>query len=389
VTLITPDLNYSCTMCGGCCKRWGIDAEDAVRADIGGTALKDANGGKTFRRIGGRWYTEMTSGGECVFLMDNACRIHGELGGGRKPLTCMLFPYMFADTPDGAYVGVSFACPSVLANEGAPVREDAGLEGLLEEARKAGKVRNTKPTLYGCELPWATYMMLESKLAELFAGAGTVREALILGFILVRDARARTDGLDVYLQDVTLDGLRRGAGDGSYDPAVRKSVMAACLATQLMDKAGGAASLKAVSNYLNILSGSKPVAVGAFGVSVVPDRLLEVEWSESELVGRYFRHLVFRKALASGGDVYDSICLMVLSYASVEWYAKAAALGTGRRSVNPGDIARAVGLVERGFVTHDSTYSRVLNSMFTGPMLHKFFRSGDFAEDMLSRGIKS
>jgi Fe-S-cluster containining protein len=388
MTLIAPDLNYACTMCGGCCKRWGIDAEDSVRADVGGSALKDVNRGRLFRRIGGRWYTEM-AGGECVFLRDNACRIHGELGGVRKPLTCRLFPYMFTDTPDGAYVGVSFACPSVLANEGAPVREDAGLEGLLEEARKAGKAPQAKPMLRGRELPWRTYMLLESKVAGLLGSCDTVREGLMLGFSLIDGACRHAEDLKGYLEGADMETLRRGRGDGRYDEGVRKAVMAAALSTQLMDKAGGAASLKAVSNYLNILNGSKPVAVDALGVSVVPDRLRGVEWSESELVGRYFRHLVFRKVLASGGDAYDSFCLMVLSYASVEWYAKAAALGAGRRSVSPGDIARSVGVVERGFVTHDSTYSRILDSYVTGPMLHKFFRSGDFAQNMLSLGVKS
>jgi Fe-S-cluster containining protein len=61
--------------------------------------------------------------GACGFLtQEGRCRIHEALGADRKPLSCRLFPFRFHPIgPDNTDVVVtaSFACPTVLANEGA------------------------------------------------------------------------------------------------------------------------------------------------------------------------------------------------------------------------------------------------------------------------------
>lgn len=58
--------------------------------------------------------------GACGFLSpENRCRIHEELGGSRKPLTCRMFPYRFHPVDDALVVTTSFCCPTTIANVGA------------------------------------------------------------------------------------------------------------------------------------------------------------------------------------------------------------------------------------------------------------------------------
>lgn len=69
--------------------------------------------------------------GACGFLSaENRCRLHEELGGRRKPLTCRLFPYSFHPIPGAVIVKTSFGCPSVVANQGERIATGAALEEI-------------------------------------------------------------------------------------------------------------------------------------------------------------------------------------------------------------------------------------------------------------------
>ncbi|MFI5007965.1 MAG: YkgJ family cysteine cluster protein [Solirubrobacterales bacterium] len=140
--LFDPDQRFTCSQCGNCCRRGWEIAVSAGEAEL------------YHRSEAGRWFREATDGAEgatrdpfepissglhrirkradgaCGFLsLENRCRIHEELGGDRKPLTCRLYPFQFHETVAGPVMTASFACPTIVANEGAPVR--AGLQALL------------------------------------------------------------------------------------------------------------------------------------------------------------------------------------------------------------------------------------------------------------------
>lgn len=69
--------------------------------------------------------------GACGFLSpSNRCRIHEELGAARKPLTCRVFPYSFHPTPSAVIVTTSFGCPTIAANEGAPLGAGAAFADI-------------------------------------------------------------------------------------------------------------------------------------------------------------------------------------------------------------------------------------------------------------------
>jgi hypothetical protein len=51
----------------------------------------------------------------------NRCRLHEELGGLRKPLTCRMFPYRFHPVAEDVLVTTSFCCPTTIGNSGEPL----------------------------------------------------------------------------------------------------------------------------------------------------------------------------------------------------------------------------------------------------------------------------
>src|SRR5262245_44884552 len=130
--------NFTCSQCGRCCRRpWEIvvtpseaesyrkrQAERWYREKAGGPEgsprdpFEPIPGTRGFHRIKKR------DDGACGFLSpENRCRLHEELGGARKPLTCRMFPYRFHPVDDSVRVTTSFCCPTTIANAGAPIEK--------------------------------------------------------------------------------------------------------------------------------------------------------------------------------------------------------------------------------------------------------------------------
>ena len=102
--------------------RWFRDAVDAPEGE-GGDPFEPIPGWRGHQRIRKR------ADGACGFLsMDNRCRLHEELGGARKPLTCRVFPYRFHPAPEAVIVTTSFGCPTVVANQGELVNSGRALD---------------------------------------------------------------------------------------------------------------------------------------------------------------------------------------------------------------------------------------------------------------------
>jgi lysine-N-methylase len=126
---------FTCSQCGLCCRRgWDIAVS---AAEVEG--YRRAHAERWFREEGGspaepfeavpgmpgRFRISKREDGSCGFLSAaNRCRIHEELGGARKPLSCRLFPFRVQASPGGeAVVTSSFCCPTIARNEGAPLAE--------------------------------------------------------------------------------------------------------------------------------------------------------------------------------------------------------------------------------------------------------------------------
>jgi Fe-S-cluster containining protein len=127
-----PGQRFSCAQCGRCCRRTTVLVttgeveayrkagaarwfrEDDGAAEGGADPFEPIPGHAPLLRIRKR------QEGTCGFLSpEGRCRIHEVLGADRKPLACRMFPFRFRQVDDEAVVSVSFACPTVIANQGA------------------------------------------------------------------------------------------------------------------------------------------------------------------------------------------------------------------------------------------------------------------------------
>jgi len=133
---LDPEQRFTCRQCGRCCRRgWDIalttgeveayrrakaarfyrereDAPEGAEED----PFEPIPGHPAYHRIRKR------ADGACGFLSpQNRCRIHEELGGAQKPLTCRLFPFRFHPGETATLVTASFSCPTVGRNDGALV----------------------------------------------------------------------------------------------------------------------------------------------------------------------------------------------------------------------------------------------------------------------------
>ncbi len=137
--IFSQDQRFTCAQCGRCCRRATVPIT-AGEAD----AYRKAGAARWFREV---VTDDVTSGrdpfepipahapllrirkradGACGFLSPQGlCRIHEEMGADRKPLACRLFPFRFHSTSDGDVATASFACPTVIANEGATLPSQA------------------------------------------------------------------------------------------------------------------------------------------------------------------------------------------------------------------------------------------------------------------------
>ncbi len=136
ISLTLPTIqNWSCHNCGGCCRQHAIEITEEERqrilaqgwteadSTLTGQALFEWHAGPPWAK---RYQLAHQADGACVFLDERGlCRIHAKFGEPAKPLACRLYPYAFH--PAGKHVTVSlrFSCPSVVANRGRLMSQNA------------------------------------------------------------------------------------------------------------------------------------------------------------------------------------------------------------------------------------------------------------------------
>lgn len=165
-----PDARFSCHMTGACCKcDYGIALPMAaqalidaipwekVRPELKGTQLAVRSDGQL----------QLKDNHEaCRFLDEHdQCLIHKTLG--RQPFgPCAVFPFAFAQTPEGVAVSTSLICGSVRNRLGPLLAER---QATVRERLFLAKVRNPDgfrlaPAL---EIPWETFCQVETLLVTL------------------------------------------------------------------------------------------------------------------------------------------------------------------------------------------------------------------------------
>jgi len=174
--LIDAEQNFTCRSCGECCRR----AFDIVVTTAEKQRYDEAKADRWFRESPGSETGARTSpfefagagllrirkrpDGVCGFLSDeNRCRIHEELGGSAKPLTCQMFPFSFDPVRDETRVSVSFCCPTVVKNDGRSL--DLQQKELGDLASRWRRIHNPSDR----PLEWVRGMTLDPELLESMA----------------------------------------------------------------------------------------------------------------------------------------------------------------------------------------------------------------------------
>jgi hypothetical protein len=194
-----PDARFSCHMSTACCKHdfeitLPPEAQVLIDAMPWQTLAPHLSGTRLTERPDGKLQLKATNE-TCRFLgARGQCLIHQTLG--RQPFgACSVFPYAFAQTPEGIAVSLSPICGSTRLGLGsAPLdREDELREKLAQaEPRRTDAYRLT-PKM---EVPWESFRDIEKALCDcLTAETLPMRRRLYIGTQLL-GALSRGEPID-------------------------------------------------------------------------------------------------------------------------------------------------------------------------------------------------
>ena len=159
ISLTLPTIqNWSCHNCGGCCRQHAIEVTEEERQRIlsQGWTPNDGTpiGNALFERHAGppwakRYRLSHQADGACVFLNEQGlCRIHAKFGEAAKPLACRIYPYAFHPAGKQVTVSLRFSCPSVVANRGRSMKQNADeIKQLARAIVPEGHERTPPPAL--------------------------------------------------------------------------------------------------------------------------------------------------------------------------------------------------------------------------------------------------
>lgn len=213
VNRVHSEQRYDCLSCGkGCKMPWKIKVKPERIPGIqlttrfqqvqkeGYTPLPVMNG---VQQVGRR------EDASCVFLVDNLCAIHSELGFKAKPQICQLFPFFNVNTPDGRYFSVSFACPAVLSNQGRPLEEHIpSVEESLKEDIQPPMPEDTEvPITETSSIAWEEYLELEKQLADCWEQENPVKALLLAAVRLIEQAGALDLQAEIQNQEILQEAL--------------------------------------------------------------------------------------------------------------------------------------------------------------------------------------
>ncbi len=148
--------------------------------------------------------------GACGFLSaDNRCRLHEELGGASKPLTCRMFPFKFHPVSASVVVTASFGCPTIVENRGELVSGDAMRRALEATYREhpVTAVANQRQFVAGRSIDATSIRIIRESLLRMLARADDPSTSL--GARGTIDLRANVQRIAQALDDLTRSRVLR------------------------------------------------------------------------------------------------------------------------------------------------------------------------------------
>lgn len=403
--------NWSCHNCGGCCRQHGIYITDAEHERIqqqGWTAADGIPVGQPIFVKMGSWLTKPwwrlahQPDGACVFLDERGlCRIHAKFGEAAKPLACRIYPYAFHPGGKKVVVSLRFSCPSVVRNQGTPVREQSKeLRQLARQVVPENVTEARAPDLTrGTHLGWPDFLRFVSALEATFADeraaflSKLLRSVMWIGVVeQSRFDKVLGDRLDEFLR------LIRQAADAETPddvtplmsrvarPSAAGRVQFRLLAGHYArsdtyaSERGAKARWQLLQNQLRLTRGRGNLPPVQACFREVPFDALEQPFGlpaeADKLFTRYF--LVKLQGLHFCGRPYYNVPLvegfysLALVYPCVLWLARWLAVSDSRTVLSIDDVGRALSIAD-----HHHGYSPALGTWGFRKRVQSLAKLGD------------
>lgn len=383
-------LNYACERCGWCCRQEGIPISEAEQRRIAATPWAEVEPELADKELWkplphGRSSSDAplqlgyTPGLGCVFLTEKGlCRIHSHVSESAKPLRCRVFPFSFADTPSGVYVGARFSCPAVAFGRGRPLVHE---EGLLR--RQARSVRRTiglprfdeEVTVRAGEtIPWEDYLELEAALTRVLFRDELPLKRRLLAFHeftgLLGEAQFEKVRGERFKEFVELleEGLLLEAQGKEFParPGRLHRMLFRLFNLQFQQRgeilAGGRRVWRGIRGRLRmtkraaqLLAGRGTIPLddfpGSFSIRELAGvRLHDFALENENALSRFMAAKLFGKQIFGrmfyGYSLLDGLRFLMLTAGSALWYARAHALARGAEETRYEDIVEGIRYVD-------------------------------------------
>jgi Fe-S-cluster containining protein len=378
-------VNYDCECCGWCCRQYDITLSEAehhrlkqldwpeLEPELAGRKLweplQDRNSPDTWRLC------HRPDGQGCHFLSaENHCLMHAHVGELGKPIGCCVFPFTFAQTPTGVYVGTRFSCLAVAHGRGQPVIHREGfLRKQLALVEKGGNLSVYPDVVKFTDkrtLPWADYLRLEETLIGILLrdDIAILRRIFILfKFVeILRNAKVenvRGRRFVEFLHSLEMGLVAEGCEDdlpGQLKGINKILFRQFCFLSQ--QRAGGAyreyGVCKKISYRLRNLKRSIQYAFalgspvldeypGPFPLRGIQDvRVPALDPDAETALSRFLAAKMYGKQyfgkLFFGYSLFDGLNFLLLSVGAIMWHARALALARGNNAVESEDIIESI-----------------------------------------------
>jgi len=402
--LLPSSYNFSCSSCSHCCRAWTIsispDVEEILHNTDWGAAGEQLAGVELFTKLNGTPCFAKQDDGACIFLTDdNLCIIHKHLGEDKKSLVCRIFPFSFVNTPDATHLFISFACPSVIANQGNPLETQRDYLQMLAAKSPAysltlpDQVRLTRD----CKVGWAAYPVIEEGFQSFFSDTRHSRyHRLLAGHFFLERIIAKTPSGSTGEEAAKMISTLRTEETASFwekaealepEPRQRQNLLrAAVIGPRELSYKN---TIRSILTSMKIVFSTGTIRLDTIGVTVKPKLIDQVSTSlfrdgELPALDRYLEHFLFRKSLLFPNPMLDNYRFLLLSLSLIKWYAAVNAVAEERATASEDDFNKGIEIVERHYVSHSRYYKSLLDRSTTSMAMQMFFNNPRFPATSLA-----
>ena len=418
--IIQDDVKFNCQMCGKCCSDfWEIPIDDETYAKL--VKINWSEYDKRFERIhpfieaeqentkqskheGSYNHSFQMINHKCCFLTtNNRCIIHSFFGPDMKSQVCKEFPFRFIDTQKGVYTGLSFACSSIVENQGKSLKEQEDLlQNIYQKRFHKCSVSEEISLNKKFEISWDIYLEIEKAIFEIVdRDFLSIEKRLIAVHILLNMIAMALDQIVKKPEDFKADLIP------SIIESFRKqnynlifSVLSKMKGSQLVQRMllgillsfrSGTAVKRSrfgtlfflLKCYLKHSFRLGLINIYPIDIKIKFAQLKEIRYPADDsyfnyILTRYIRHSIFRKELLAYRDVTEGYNILLLYFALIKWYALAFAAAENAFEVSRQNLLDAISLVERYYVFHTNfkqifTYTPVLSHTFENIFSKKMY----------------